>query len=141
MVLLDTDKRVLNKRATIANVREFFEKEWPTIRAQAHVSWAGTKSPVISGMPRASMVGNADDDKFSAHAQATEWVDGVIQACQGMTQPHRHFLELRYFKDMEWLDIEALTDYSTRRGEQIINEAFVMFAYGFIDTYDFRVWR
>lgn len=39
-MLLDTDKRVLNKRATIANVREFFEKEWPTIRAQEIINEA-----------------------------------------------------------------------------------------------------
>ena len=139
-MFLDED-RELNEHATAYNVRQFFEKEWPTVRAQARVSWAGTKSPVISGMPRARMVENMNDDKFSAHAQATKWVNGVIQACQGMTQPHRHFLELRYFKDMSWLDIETLTDYSTRRGEQIINEALIMFAYGFVDTYDFRVWR
>lgn len=139
-MLLDTDKRVLNKRATIANVREFFEKEWPTIRAQAHISWVDITSPVISGMPSAPHNGNVNDEKYAVHSQAKIWVDDVIQACQGMTQPHRHFLELRYFKDMEWLDIEALTNYSTRRGEQIINEAFVMFAWGFVDTYNFLVY-
>lgn len=140
MGLLDTNK-ILNERATANNVREFFEHEWPTIRAQAHISWVDITSPVISGMPVAPHNDNINDEKYAVHSQAKIWVNDVIQACQGMTQPHRHFLELRYFKDMEWLDIEVLTNYSTRRGEQLINEAFVMFAWGFIDTYDFRVWH
>jgi predicted DNA-binding protein YlxM (UPF0122 family) len=131
----------LDKKATIKNVRYFFEHDWPIIQTRAHVDFAGTKSPIISGMPMGSMSGNANDDKFSIHAQATKWVDDVLKACQGLTQPHRHFLELRYFKRLSWDEIAEKTGYSRKHGYDIINEAFLGFAESFSDTYDYREYK
>ncbi|MFR6559900.1 MAG: ArpU family transcriptional regulator, partial [Weissella confusa] len=56
-----------------------------------------------------------------------------------MTQPHRHFMWLRYVRHLEWLQVEALTGYSTRRGQEIIDEAFLLFADNFSDVDDLRV--
>lgn len=131
----------LDEKATINNVRRFFEHDWPIIQARAHISFVDVKSPVISGMPSSGMTGNTNDDKYSIHAQASKWVDDVIQACQGMREPHRTFLELRYFKGLTWLDIEEVTDYSSKRGQEIINEAFLGFAEAFADTYDYREYK
>ncbi|MDA5459029.1 hypothetical protein B816_517 [Weissella confusa] len=46
---------------------------------------------------------------------------------------------LRYGRHLEWLQVEALTGYSTRRGQEIIEEAFLLFADNFSDVYDLRV--
>lgn len=131
----------LDEKATIYNVRRFFEHDWPIIQERAHISFVDIKSPVISGMPSGGMTGNANDNKYSIHAQAAKWVDDVIKACQGMKQPHRSFLELRYFKGLKWLEVEERTGYSSKRGQEIINEAFLGFAEAFADTYDYREYK
>ena len=131
----------LDEKATINNVRRFFEHDLPIIQARAHISFVDVKSPVISGMPSSGMTENANDNKYSIHAQASKWVDDIIKAHQGMKQPHRSFLELRYFKGLKWLEVEERTGYSSKRGQEIINEAFLGFAEAFADTYDYREYR
>ena len=131
----------LDEKATVNNVRRFFEHDWPIIQERAHISFVDVKSPVISGMPSSGMTENANDNKYSIHAQASKWVDDIIKAHQGMKQPHRSFLELRYFKGLKWLEVEERTGYSSKRGQEIINEAFLGFAEAFADTYDYREYR
>jgi ArpU family phage transcriptional regulator len=131
----------LDEKATINNVRRFFEHDWPIIQNRAHVNFVDVKSPVISGMPSSRMTGNANDDKYSIHAQATQWVDDVIQACQGMPNLYRHILELRYFKNQSWVEVEAITGYSRKRGYELLNDALLSFAEAFSDTYDYREYK
>lgn len=129
----------LDKRKTRENVRQFFEDEFPRLQQQAHISFVDVKSPIISGMPGGGHDGNATDIKLSIHTQAKVYVHVVLDAFAGMTQPYRHFMELRYFNNLTWDQVCERTGYSTRRGQEIISEAFLMFAEGFADTYDFRV--
>lgn len=129
----------VNKRETIENVREFFDREFPRIMNMADVTYVELKSPTISDMPGAPKHGNSNDDKFSNHAQAVYYLECVVRAIKAMRQPHRHFMELRYLQHKEWLEIEEITGYSTRRGMEIIEEAFLYFADRFSDTYELRV--
>ena len=129
----------INEKATREAVRDFFDNEWPRIVNMADMGYVDLKSVEISDMPSARSFGNANDEKFANHTDALIWYDAVIHAIQVMTQPHRYFMWLRYVRNLEWLQIEELTDYSTRRGQEIIDEAFLLFADSFSKVYDLRV--
>ncbi|MBJ7644200.1 ArpU family phage packaging/lysis transcriptional regulator [Weissella confusa] len=129
----------VNEKATREAVREFFDSEWPRIVNMADMGYVDLKSVEISDMPSARSFGNVNDERFTNHTDAVYYYDAVVHAIKVMTQPHRYFMWLRYVRHLEWLQIEALTDYSTRRGQEIIEEAFLLFADNFADVYDLRV--
>jgi len=128
----------VDKRKTINNVRDFFDNEFPRIMNMADISYIDLKSPTISDMPSSPSYGNSSDEKFSNHTQAVTYLEAVVAAVKNMTQPHRHFMELRYLQHKSWLQIEELTGYSSRRGMEVIEEAFLLFADRFSDTYELR---
>ena len=129
----------VNEKATREAVREFFDSEWPRIVNMADMGYVDLKSVEISDMPSARSFGNANDERFTNHTDAVYYYDAVVHAIKVMTQPHRHFMWLRYVRHLEWLQVEALTGYGTRRGQEIIDEAFLLFADNFSDVDDLRV--
>lgn len=131
----------LNEDETVENVRELFESDLPKLQNMAHVNYIEAKAQVISGMPSGGSRGNSSLDKSNNYAYANSMLSEIIDACDSMRAPHREFLELRYFKGLEWLEIEIRTGYSTRRGLQIIREAFLQFAWAFSDIKDLRVFK
>ncbi|WP_167849515.1 ArpU family phage packaging/lysis transcriptional regulator [Weissella confusa] len=131
----------LDEVATRAKVREFFEDDFPRLQQQAHIDYVSIKSPVISGMPGGGHYGNATDDKYSMHTQAKMYLAAINEAFEGLRQPYRHFMELRYYKQLTWEQISDRTPYSERQGQNIINEAFIMFAFAFADTLELRVFK
>ncbi len=134
-------KEEIDEAATRAKVREFFEEDFPRLQQQAHIDYVSMKSPVISGMPGGGHYGNATDEKYSAHAQAKMYLTAINDAFEGLRQPYRHFMELRYYKQLTWEQISDRTTYSERQGQNIINEAFIMFAFAFADILELRVFK
>lgn len=131
----------IDEHATIEQVRKFFDNDLPKIMLMANKSYVDIKSPVISGMPSQPHEGNSTDDKLSNYAYANSILESFLLACKSMPHPHREFIELRYLKDLSWGDIEIRMNVTTRRGNQIINEAFLQFAWAFSDTEDFRIFK
>lgn len=128
----------LNKNQTIDNVREFFDREVPRIKVMAGRSYTDVKSPTISDMPGASVYGNSSDEKMSNHTQATVYMNELARAIASMPQQEREFMTLRYLHDLTWLEVEQRTGYSTSRGIQIIQSAFLYFADAYSDVYELR---
>ncbi|UYY91186.1 ArpU family transcriptional regulator [Weissella confusa] len=93
----------VNEKATREAVREFFDSEWPRIVNMADMGYVDLKSVEISDMPSARSFGNANDERFTNHANAVYYYDAVVHAIKVMTQPHRHFMWLRYVRHLEWL--------------------------------------
>ncbi|RRG18252.1 RNA polymerase subunit sigma-70 [Weissella viridescens] len=131
----------IDEGKTIANVRDFFEHDFKRLQNMAHISYVSIKSPIISGMPTGSSVSNSNDDKLSNYSYARKTLDDVVRACESMPEIYRAILELRYFKDLSWLEVEDCLEYSTRRGQQLINDSFLQFAEAFSDIYDYRVFK
>ncbi|WP_446002480.1 ArpU family phage packaging/lysis transcriptional regulator [Weissella viridescens] len=131
----------INEKQTIENVRNFFNKDFPRLQSMAHISYVSIKSPIISGMPTGSSVSNSTDDKLTNYSYARKTLDDVTRACEHMPFPYRDVLELRYFKGMRWLEVTDLLGYSTRRGQQLINDSLLQFAEAFSDVYDYRVFK
>ena len=88
----------VNEKATREAVREFFDSEWPRIVNMADMGYVDLKSVEISDMPSARSFGNANDERFTNHANAVYYYDAVVHAIKVMTQPHRHFMWLRYVR-------------------------------------------
>lgn len=131
----------IDERRTQENVRLFFEHDFPKIQQQAHVSFVDVKSPIISGMPSAGHYDNVNDEKYTMHAQAIQYLNAVLDACRGMDSIHRLMIELRYFKRLKWLAIEEQAHISKRRGQELLNESLMSFAFGFADTMELRVFE
>ena len=131
----------IDEEKTIANVRNFFEHDFKRLQNMAHISYVSIKSPIISGMPTGSSVSNSNDDKLTNYTYARKTLDDVTRACEHMPFPYRDVLELRYFKDLSWLEITDLLGYSTSRGHQLINDSLLQFAEAFSDIYDYRVFK
>ena len=132
-------EQTIDEKQTLANVRAFFTKELPIIKAQAHVSFISLKSPVLDAMPRSGDASNRVEDKLTNHLQAKQWLSEIVEVIKCLPEKPRMFLDYRYLQSLQWLEIEQRTGYSTRRGEQLVNQGLMMFANAFIDIYDFRV--
>lgn len=131
----------LDEVKTIEKVKCFFEKEFPTLQNMAHTIFVDIKSPVISGMPASHSADNGTEAKVTLHAYAKDILGKVIKACGGLDSKHRQILEMKYFKKLTWYEIGELTGYGRSRGSEILNEAFLQFAWAFADIDDFRVFK
>lgn len=83
----------------------------------------------------------ATDDTSSMRAQACKYLSAVIDALQGLQDPCRKFMELRYFKKLTWGQISNYTTYGERQGQNFVSDALIMFAVAFADTLDLRVFK
>ncbi|AIM62882.1 hypothetical protein WS105_0690 [Weissella ceti] len=65
----------------------------------------------------------------------------VCNACEYMPEPYRTMLKLRYFQKLTWVEIEEIKYHTDRRGQQLIEQAFLYFADAFSDVDDLRVYE
>ena len=131
----------LDEVKTIGKVKCFFEKEFPTLQNMAHTAFVDIKSPVISGMPVSHSADNGAEAKVTLHVYAKDILNKVIISCGGLDYDHRHVLELRYFKQLTWSEIEELTGYNRGYENKRLNEALLQFAWAFADVEDLRVFK
>lgn len=91
----------IDKRATIRNVRDFFDNEdkFPTIKRRAGV-W-GLQSPQmdVTGV-HGSPIGNAQENKALQLVEYRKAVRAVFWAVEGCSFRSRQFLKYRYIKQL-----------------------------------------
>ncbi|GEP18398.1 ArpU family phage packaging/lysis transcriptional regulator [Pediococcus pentosaceus] len=131
----------LDHKATIKQVKRFFEKDFQTLQNMAHVSYMDIKSPTLSDLPNKNVASNGIDSKINNHMYAIEMLAEIKEALTGIRENKRKFIEYRYFKCLTWYEIEELTGYGRTRGSEILNSGLIEFAYAFVDTEDLRVIR
>lgn len=129
----------LDHKATIKQVKRFFEKDFQTLQNMAHVSYMDIKSPTLSDLPNKNVASNGIDSKINNHMYAIEMLAEIKEALTGIRENKRKFIEYRYFKCLTWYEIEELTGYGRARGSEILNSGLIEFAYAFVDTEDLRV--
>lgn len=139
MSILEREKE-LDVKQTQKNVKEFFEKELPIIMIRAHTSYIDLQCPLIDDMPKAKHNDNTTDTKLTVYMQSRIWLSEILEAMQAVPERPREFLQYRYLQRLKWLEIEDITGYSSRSGQQLVNQGFISFTNAFIDTYDYRVW-
>lgn len=106
--MLDTSKE-LDEKATIRNVRGFFNKELPIIKARAHQAYIDIQNYDFKNIPT--------DEKLSNHMQACQRLDEIVKAVIAISSKNRQFIDYRYMKCLRWLEIEERSGYSMRRGD------------------------
>ncbi|MBF7123336.1 ArpU family phage packaging/lysis transcriptional regulator [Pediococcus pentosaceus] len=129
----------LDHKATIKQVKRFFEKDFQTLQNMAHVSYMDIKSPTLSDLPNKNVASNGIDSKINNHMYAIEMLAEIKEALTGIRENKRKFIEYRYFKCLTWYEIEELTGYGRTRGSEILNSGLIEFAYAFSDIKDLRV--
>lgn len=129
----------LDHKATIKQVKRFFEKDFQTLQNMAHVSYIDIKSPTLSDLPNKNVASNGIDSKINNHMYAIEMLAEIKEALTGIRENKRKFIEYRYFKCLTWYEIEELTGYGRTRGSEILNSGLIEFAYAFSDIKDLRV--
>ncbi|ARW20642.1 ArpU family phage packaging/lysis transcriptional regulator [Pediococcus pentosaceus] len=129
----------INHKATIKQVKRFFEKDFQTLQNMAHVSYMDIKSPTLSDLPNKSVTSNGIDSKMNNYMYAIEILAKIKEALAGIRENKRKFIEYRYFKCLTWYEIGELTGYGRSRGREILNSGLIEFAYAFVDTEDLRV--
>lgn len=129
----------LDHKATIKQVKRFFEKDFQTLQNMAHVSYMDIKSPTLSDLPNKNVASNGIDSKINNHMYAIEMLAEIKEALTGIRENKRRFIEYRYFKCLTWYEIEELTGYGRTRGSEILNSGLIEFAYAFSDIKDLRV--
>ena len=129
----------IDHKATIKQVKRFFEKDFRKLQNMAHVSYMDVKSPTLSDLPNKSVASNGIDSKMNNHMYAIERLAEIKEALTGIRENKRKFIEYRYFKRLTWYDIAELTGYSRTQSNKLFNSALIEFAYAFVDTEDLRV--
>ncbi|MCT1175530.1 ArpU family phage packaging/lysis transcriptional regulator [Pediococcus pentosaceus] len=129
----------IDHKATIKQVKRFFEKDFRKLQNMAHVSYMDVKSPTLSDLPNKSVASNGIDSKMNNHMYAIERLAEIKEALTGTRENKRKFIEYRYFKRLTWYDIAELTGYSRTQSNKLLNSALIEFAYAFVDTEDLRV--
>ena len=129
----------IDHKATIKQVKRFFEKDFRKLQNMAHVSYMDVKSPTLSDLPNKSVASNGIDSKMNNHMYAIERLAEIKEALTGIRENKRKFIEYRYFKRLTWYDIAELTGYSRTHSNKLLNSALIEFAYAFVDTEDLRV--
>lgn len=133
-------EQTIDEKQTLTNVKASFTKELPIIKAQAHVSFISLKSPILDAMPRGGSNENNGEAKLTNHLQAKQWPSEIVEVIKCLPEKPRMFLDYRYLRNLQWLEIERRSGYSSRRGAQLVNQGLMMFVDVFIDIYDFRVY-
>lgn len=129
----------LDQKATIKQVKRFFEKDFQTLQNMAHVSYMDIKSPTLNDLPNRGVASNGIDSKMNNHMYAIEMLAEIKEALTGIRGNKRKFIEYRYFKCLTWYEIEELTGYGRTRGSEILNSGLIEFAYAFSDIKGLRV--
>ncbi|MGR6562762.1 ArpU family phage packaging/lysis transcriptional regulator [Pediococcus pentosaceus] len=131
----------LDRKATIKQVKRFFEKDFRTLQNMAHISYMNIKSPTLKDLPDKSVVSNASNSKTNNYMYAIETLAEVRTALSEINRHSRKLIEYRYFKQLTWYDITGLTEYSLTHSQKLLNGALIEFANAFVDVEDLRVFK
>ncbi|MDI6552357.1 ArpU family phage packaging/lysis transcriptional regulator [Leuconostoc falkenbergense] len=130
----------IDEKATINNVRRFFEHEVDRIARVAQEDLSGLKSPMMSDMPKSASNGNHVDERLTKQIQARVMLDQIKFALSCINYPYRQILEARYVDGMSWLDLGNRFKYSPRQLMRKRDLAFLYFADTFETVHDFHIY-
>lgn len=131
----------LDHKATIKQVKRFFEEDFRTLQNMAHVAYMDIKSPTLKYLPDKSVVSNTVNIKTNNYMYAIEMLAEVKTALSRMNGYNRKLIEYRYLKRLTWYDIAELTEYSLTKSQKLFKDALIEFANVFVDVEDLRVFK
>lgn len=125
----------LNKRKTIANVKEYFEKDFPRLRARSHMNLSSLQSPQFDSVPSHSNV-NTQENNIISSIQAQEYVKETYDIINKSPRIYKIILKNCYLLDQSNTVTMELTGYGASQYAVYKNRALLYFAETYQDIYD-----
>ena len=100
----------LNKRKTIANVKEYFEKDFPRLRARSHMNLSSLQSPQFDSVPSHSNI-NTQENNIISSIQAQEYVKETYDIINKSPRIYKIILKNCYLLDQSNTVTMELTGY------------------------------
>lgn len=135
----------LNEKETANNVRCFFKKEYPITLRIAGKNYSALRSPVMDGMPSATMQDEDRDRAIVEHADATDLINKVAKAIQMVSNFNSvsgQLLLEAYADRKSTIQIANDLGYSVSRVNQLQQEALCQFAdyFQYLTKIDLHSW-
>lgn len=118
----------IDDQATASKVRKFLTKDLDKYLALSGAQRDNLKSPTITGMPKATPVGNATEDHFLDVIIAEVTIDCVKRAIANCTLTSRNILTLCYLDCLTDWKVAQRLDYSPSRYNDLKRKALCEFA-------------
>ena len=115
----------IDTKATINKTRQFFLDDWERAKLLAGFTYS---TPRLKFEPVYHDNRNTAVDRMDKKAMASELVTFVLNAIEQLPDLHAKVLKFKYINGLRWDDIEERTGYTSRRCQQVNNEALVEFA-------------
>ncbi|GBG94964.1 RNA polymerase sigma 70 [Ligilactobacillus salitolerans] len=135
----------LDQKKTAEAVRCFFKKEYPIALRIAGKNYNSLRSPVMDGMPSATIQDKDRDKAIVKHADATLLIDNVKRAVQMVNEfddTSGQILLKAYADRKSATQIAMDIGYSASRVSQLQQNALCQFAdyFEFLTRIDLHVW-
>lgn len=118
----------VDRKATVNNVRELFEKDLPKLEIMA-----GTylKSVNLNSTPSGGSHTNSALEKMTRQVWAIDQLKKINNTVELLPDEMKQMIKLRYFDHLKWNKICEMKYFGERRAQQLLADAFVQFAYGY----------
>ena len=118
----------IDTQATAKNVRSFLTRDLSRYLALAGAQRSGLKTPLLSGMPKATPAGNSSEDHFLDVVMAEKVIDCVKRAIANCTAISKDILTHRYLDGWDDWQVARHLDYSQSRYKDLKRHALCEFA-------------
>ncbi|KRK93355.1 hypothetical protein FC88_GL000333 [Companilactobacillus futsaii JCM 17355] len=128
----------INEKLTIANVKEYFEKDFPRLRAKANLNnIISLQSSRLNVVPSDSnQHNNTQEDKVISNIRAKELVQATCDVINNAPSIYKIILKNLYILNQNNTVTMKLTDYGASQYAVYKNRALLYFAETYQDIYD-----
>ncbi|AYE37792.1 hypothetical protein D1B17_03750 [Companilactobacillus zhachilii] len=126
----------LNKRKTIKNVKDYFEKDFPRLKARSHMDLSSLQSPQFDTIPNTGNVRNNQEDNVISGIDAQEFVKSTYDVINKAPRIYKIILKNVYLLDQGNSVAMELTGYETSQYAKYKNRSLLYFADTYQDIYD-----
>ena len=129
----------LDEKKTIDNVKNYFKKEFPRLKARSHMNLTNIQSPSFDSVGSGGSFRNHQEDKIVQSIWTKEYVKATYQIIENCPRKYMLILKHHYLYEetneqtMDKIGLES-TAYNDSK-----NKALLYFADAFIDFEDLQV--
>ncbi|GKT03441.1 ArpU family phage packaging/lysis transcriptional regulator [Furfurilactobacillus entadae] len=134
---IDYDKLFpeVDRDKTAAQVRTFFERQYPKFKRYAETDTTALKSPMSDGQPKSPNFTNTAENNIIRQLTAETIVCNVHKAVDGCDAMSKKIIKGCYFRHVSNANMQTLIGYEHTRYNELKTEALNQFADAF-DKYD-----
>lgn len=131
----------IDKRKTISNVKEYFKKDYPRLRARSQMDISNLQSPTFNIVPREIVSYNSQENNIMSGIQSKELVQATYKAINELPELYKTILKNVYLLDQSNAIAMELTGYGKSQYAVYKNKALLYFAQAFQDIYNLNEYK